>query len=116
MKIILTYIQPILILVLLILLCFLWLRKQEPTEEQILLKQEREALLKIIQRKDVLIKRSEIREKAFREQYEAADKARLEASQLTDKWRKRYEIEKNSRPVAYSDHQLDSILTAWYGR
>lgn len=74
------YIQPVLILVLLILVCFLWLRKQEPTEEQILLKQEREALLDSIERRDVLIKRSEEREKAFKAHYIAQESTRKQDS------------------------------------
>lgn len=56
------------------------------------------------------------REIALRLRYEASEHSRKEAEQNTNKWRKRYEIEKNSRPVPYNDAELDSILTAWYGR
>lgn len=56
------------------------------------------------------------REIALKLRYNALEQSRREAEQNTNKWRKRYENEKNSRPVPYNDAELDSILTAWYGR
>jgi len=63
-----------------------------------------------------VIESSSKREQVLRRDIEALEHSRKEAEQNTNKWRKRYENEKNSRPVPYTDAELDSILTAWYGR
>jgi hypothetical protein len=76
----LKYLQPAIILILAIICAILWLKKDNPTEESILLKQENEALLKDIERKDVLIKESEVREIALRRNYIAQEAIRKQDS------------------------------------
>lgn len=96
---------------------FLYFNKPSGHDQEIQrLEKENQKIRHRLDSANQLINLSLQREIALRLRYEALEHSRQEAEHNTDKWRKRYENEKNSRPVPYTDAELDSLLTAWYGR
>jgi adenylate kinase family enzyme len=55
-------------------------------------------------------------ERRLEDNYEVLDNKLKENEQRTEKLQKRYDKLKNRKPVDFTDHQIDSILTARYGR
>jgi hypothetical protein len=110
----LKFIQPIIILLLIVIVCFQWLRKDNPTKREYELERERTALLSIIERKDVLIKRSEEREKAFIAHYIAQEATRKQDSTKASEAIKWYRGALKQRTGIVSDATYDSILSSLY--
>jgi len=109
--------QPVIIFILFVACLVMYLRTPSGHKQEIdrLERQVKKINMKLDSCKEV-IRDSQEREIALKLRYEVSERGRLEASKDTDKWRKRYEYEKNRPVVRYNDVQLDSILTAWYGR
>lgn len=109
--------QPVLIFILVLACVFMYIRKPSGHDREIQrLKRDIKKRQKAIDSAYQVIQLGNQREIALKLRYNALEQSRKEAEQNTNKWRKRYEIEKNSRPVPYNDAELDSLLTAWYGR
>jgi len=109
--------QPIIIFVLFVAFVVMYLRTPSGHKQEIeRLERQVKRINTSLDSCKIVIRESRYREIALRLRYEASERARLEAGKDTDKWRKRYEYEKNKPIVRYNDVQLDSILTAWYGR
>ena len=109
--------QPVLIFILIVACLVMYLRTPSGYKQEIeRLNTEIKKRKNTIDSANIVIRDSRYREIAIRLQYEASERGRLEEGKDTDKWRKRYEHEKNKPVMRYNDVQLDSILTAWYGR
>ena len=109
--------QPVLIFILVLACVFMYIRKPSGHDQEIeRLERDIKKREKLIDSAYQVIQLGNQREIDLRRDIEASEHSRKEAEQNTNKWRKRYEIEKNSRPMPYNDAELDSILKAWYGR
>lgn len=109
--------QPVLIFLLFFACVFMYIRKPSGHDREVQrLERDIARRQRAIDSAYHVIRLSQQREIALKLRYNALEHSRQQAEQNTDKWRKRYEIEKNSRPVPYNDAELDSILSAWYGR
>jgi len=109
--------QPVIIFILFVAFVVMYLRTPSGHKQEIeRLEHQVKRINTSLDSCKEIIRDSQEREIALRLRYEASERGRLEAGKDTDKWRKRYEYEKNKPVVRYNDAQLDSILTAWYGR
>lgn len=109
--------QTIAIMVLAVVIVIMYITRPSGHDQRIKdLDNQIELLMKVNKKQAEFLKESAVREGVLRADYEASEARRIEAGKNTDKWRKRYESEKNKPVHLYNDVQLDSILTAWYGR